>query len=152
MDPWQLLPGTCEAPSSCSPGLRAPHACGGWCPDAPQTPLTKRVLSVFTRHVLHLVCTPPCISDMCPHVCTHRPRPGATPLLGAGAWLPTTASSASLPSAAPAACTCHSQLPMATNPNACLVPSSGLCGVCVGSDCVRDVGLDEAPRGTEAVR
>lgn len=24
---------------------------------------------------------------------------------------------------------------------------SGLCGVCVGSDCVRGIGLDEAPRG-----
>ena len=106
-------------------GRRAPHACGGWCPDAPQTPLTKRVL-----RVLRVVCAPPCISDVSTHVYTQT-KTRNTPLLGAGAWLPTTPSSASLTSVAPAACTGHSQLPMATNPNAHFVPSFALCAVWV---------------------
>lgn len=57
---------------------------GGWHPDAPQIPFTRRArLSVLIgcglRVVKHtavstslrgVVHTPPCISDTCPHVCT----------------------------------------------------------------------------------
>lgn len=158
-----------EAPSSCSPGLRPAGKEG---PGAPtrgtcmwgggaQTPHklhSPRECSVFLPGMFYVWPTPHHVFDTCPHVCTHRPRPRAAPLLGARAWLPITRSSASLASLAPAACTRHSWLPTAMNPSARLIPSSGLCGVwatcgsvCVGSACVRDVGLDEAPWG-EAVR
>ena len=120
-----------EAPSSCSPGLRAsreggPHMRVAGGAQMPHKPHSPRGCSVF-----YVWSAPRRVFLTCPHMYTHRLRPGTAPLLGAGAWLPTTPSAASFTSVAPAACTGHSQLPLATNPNAHFVPSFALCAVWV---------------------